>query len=119
LENRRTEVTGPIDHMGGDPNRLAWLETFDKPPYSERTKQLRREIIKASEMAKPDSRAVMGLALIRDGQQNDTLGKLSRYEAALLNAVDRTLRQLFVTQNTRISREPEQIVVTPRGASKK
>ena len=36
-----------------------------------------------------------GLALIRDAQQNDTLGKLSRHEAALMSGYARTLHLLL------------------------
>ena len=40
-----------------------------------------------------------GLALICDSQRQDTLGKLSRYEAALLNVFNRTLHQLMLLQD--------------------
>jgi hypothetical protein len=47
-----------------------------------------------------------GLALICDSQRQDTLGKLSRYEAALLNVFNRTLHQLMLIQD-REAREIE------------
>jgi hypothetical protein len=43
----------------------------------------------------------IGLALIQDSQKQDTLGKLSRYEAALLNVSTRTLQQLLFLQDRR------------------
>jgi hypothetical protein len=48
--------------------------------------------------------ATTTLALIRDSR--DTLGKLSRYEAALLNVFNRTLHQLMLIQD----REAHEIV---------
>ena len=42
-----------------------------------------------------------GLALIRDSQRHDTLGKLSRHEAALMNAFTKTLQMLHFIQSQR------------------
>lgn len=50
-----------------------------------------------------------GLALIRDSKNQDTLGKLSRYEAALLNVFSRTLQQLMFLQD----REARELEVEP------
>jgi hypothetical protein len=53
-----------------------------------------------------------GLALIRDSENNDAMGKLSRYEASLLNAITRTLSLLHSLQgsglllNKRIAQPP-------------
>ena len=41
------------------------------------------------------------LALIQDSQNQDTVGKLFRYEAALMNAFNRTLQQLLFLQDRR------------------
>jgi hypothetical protein len=41
-----------------------------------------------------------GLALIRDSENYDTMGKLSRYEAGLLNAITRTLSLLHSLQGS-------------------
>jgi hypothetical protein len=41
----------------------------------------------------------IGLALILDGGKEGALGKLSRYEAALLNVFNRTLQQLWFLQD--------------------
>ena len=43
----------------------------------------------------------IGRALIQDSRHQDTLGKLSRYEAALLNVSTRTLQQLLFLQDRR------------------
>ncbi len=37
----------------------------------------------------------LGRAVLRDASQNDALGKLSRYDAQLGNAVKRTIEQLY------------------------
>jgi hypothetical protein len=67
-----------------------------------------------------DRQRNLGKALIRNGQDNDTLGKLSRYEAALLNAVDRTLRQLSLIQTARMAKDgTRQIARTSIVVSKK
>ena len=47
----------------------------------------------------------MGLALVRDGQNSDVLGKLNRYEAGLFNAFTRTLRMILVLQGTESERD--------------
>jgi hypothetical protein len=41
-----------------------------------------------------------GLALIKDSEDHDTLSKLSRYEAGLMNAVTRTLSLIQAIQNS-------------------
>ena len=41
----------------------------------------------------------VGLALIRDSEQHDTLGKLSRYEAAHMNGFTKTLQMLLWLQD--------------------
>jgi hypothetical protein len=41
-----------------------------------------------------------GLALIRDSENSDTMGKLSRYEAGLLNGITRTLSLLHSLQGS-------------------
>jgi hypothetical protein len=45
-----------------------------------------------------DDRRITGLALIKDGQHHDTLGKLSRYEASLMAGLGNTLQILHVVQ---------------------
>lgn len=46
--------------------------------------------------------AMTGLALVLDGQEyQDALGKLSRYEATLMNAFTRSLQQLLFLQDRR------------------
>jgi len=43
----------------------------------------------------------MGEALMDDARSGDALGKLCRYEAALMNGANRTLQQLVVLQDRR------------------
>ena len=50
------------------------------------------------------------MALINDAY-SDTLGKLLRYEAGLLNAFNRTLQQLLLLQDRRARDEEEGQVV--------
>jgi hypothetical protein len=42
-----------------------------------------------------------GVALIEDSKHQDALGKLSRHEAALMNAFTKTLQTLHFMQNQR------------------
>src|SRR5262245_21243974 len=49
----------------------------------------------------------MGLALIKDAEKHDVLGKLSRYEASLANAVARTLILLHSIQNSGLIHKEE------------
>ena len=44
----------------------------------------------------------LGLSLIKDSENHDTLGKLSRYEAGLLNAITRTLSLLHSLQKSEL-----------------
>ena len=68
-----------------------------------RAEAIRRELeIGADE----DEEETTGLALICDSESLDTLGKLSRYEAGLLNVFNRTLQQLVFLQD-REARELE------------
>ena len=68
-----------------------------------RAEAIRRELeIGADE----DEEETTGLALICDSESQDTLGKLSRYEAGLLNVFNRTLQQLLFLQD-REARELE------------
>jgi hypothetical protein len=52
---------------------------------------------------------ITGRALIIDSRNQDSLGKLIRYEAALLNVFNRTLHQLVLMQD----REAREIEVDP------
>jgi hypothetical protein len=56
-------------------------------------------------VAKDEGNIRLALALIRDSRHYDTLGKLSRHEAALLNASHRTLQQLLFLQDRRRGEE--------------
>ena len=41
-----------------------------------------------------------GLALIKDSEDHDTLSKLSRYEAGLMNAIAKTLSVIQAIRNS-------------------
>jgi len=131
LETRRTELEDAATEEvfeGIPPERHGWLAAIgphvrpkQSPPEPAKEETVPPETpIRANETVREFKKVDMGRALIRDSQENDTLGKLSRYEAALLNAFDRTLRQFFVIQNARVTRaEPRQIAGTPVVVSKK
>ena len=51
----------------------------------------REEAIEEEELSDAEQLFRLGRALIKDGAWNDALGKLSRHEAALLNALRKTL----------------------------
>jgi hypothetical protein len=53
----------------------------------------------------------LGHALIADSRSYDTLGKLSRYEAALMNAFNRTLQQLISLKGLRVRDQSQAHVV--------
>jgi hypothetical protein len=53
----------------------------------------------------------MGEALMDDARSGDALGKLCRYEAALMNGANRTLQQLVVLQDRRARENGEDQIV--------
>jgi hypothetical protein len=57
-----------------------------------------------------DTTEALAMALINDSY-SDTLGKCLRYEAALMNAFNRTLQQLLLLQDRRARNEEEGQVV--------
>jgi hypothetical protein len=60
----------------------------------------------------------MGVALIGDSQYHDALGKLSRHEAALMNAFTKTLQMLHFVQGQRSVENDaiiEAVAVPPNG----
>jgi hypothetical protein len=71
--------------------------TTDKVPVENSTWQPEAPIPPPEPQDDPTRR--MGLALIRDGQHNNMLGKLAQYEAGLMNGVIKTLRMLEFLQD--------------------
>jgi hypothetical protein len=51
------------------------------------------------------SSSATGLALIKDSEDHDTLSKLSRYEAGLMNAVEKTVRAIQTIRNSDLLRK--------------
>ena len=76
------------------------------PAFEAALIEARREESIRYEMGPLNDEETTGLALICDSKRQDTLGKLSRYEAALLNVFNRTLHQLMLLQD-REARELE------------
>lgn len=68
----------------------------DDPETYPKTRPLRLRIPAADEQSRRSMRT--GLALIKDAEKHDALGRLSRYEASLANAVARTLSLLHSIQ---------------------
>ena len=56
------------------------------------------------EMSDAEWRVCVGRSLIKDGVWNDALGKLARHEAALLNALRKTLTVLDEVSDKRLSK---------------
>ena len=52
-----------------------------------------------------------GGALIEDGAENDTLGKLARHEATLMNAAAKTLQMLLLLQDNRSNTKSEPVIL--------
>jgi hypothetical protein len=65
--------------------------------------EIRRNQISYLDLPKETTSAecdvITGLALIDDGQYHDTLGKLTRHEAALMNQLTKTLQMLHFLQS--------------------
>jgi hypothetical protein len=87
--------------------KRAWLyEASLEPWYGERLARYRKELEKEQRPVEevpenPEQRTInLGLSLIKDSENHDTLGKLSRYEASLLNAITRTLSLLHSLQKS-------------------
>jgi hypothetical protein len=84
---------------------LALIEELDQRNQAELAKRIEESEKRGSDI---------GLALIRDSEKHDALGKLSRYETGLMNAVTRTLSLLHVLQASR-QRVVEAVALPPRG----
>jgi hypothetical protein len=61
----------------------------------------------AEEMSDEQWSIYVGRALIDDGAYSDTLGKLARHEATLMNAFTKTLQMLLLLQSQRSNPERE------------
>lgn len=118
----RKELITPRRDQRDEEARRASLEQaaarFLPPPHHDKTgnKELiakpKDEPAKKEKQQPPDERKVIGLALIRDSQRHDALGKLARYEVRLMNGVLKTvrmLRQLELQQS--IDASPEHTAV--------
>ena len=60
-----------------------------------------------------------GVALIEDSRHQDALGKLSRHEAALMNALTKTLQMLHFIQSQRPARMIQLSMLLPFHRGKK
>jgi len=84
------------------------FEASLEPWYRERLAKYRKELEKEQRPVEevpenPDQATInLGLSLIKDSENHDTLGKLSRYEASLLNAITRTLSLLHSLQKSEL-----------------
>jgi hypothetical protein len=83
-----------------------------KPDYNERLAKYREELENEKRPVEevsenPEQRTInLGLSLIKDSENHDTLGKLPRYEAALVNAITRTLSLLHSLQKSDLLPNP-------------
>jgi hypothetical protein len=94
-----------VERLAATAWRLRRIPAFEATLIEER----RAEAVERKPGRVHEDDETTGLALIRDSQNQDTLGKLSRYEAALLNVFNRTLQQLMFLQD----REARELEVEP------
>jgi hypothetical protein len=89
-----------VDRLAGQIWRL-----FRVPCFEAALLNVRRADVAASEdyLGRPTYKPehYMGQALMHDAQDGDTLGKLSRYDAALMNGYTKTLQMLLALQSHR------------------
>jgi hypothetical protein len=105
LDDPTTSHLGPP--LSEEELKMARLyEASLEPWYGERLARYRKELEKeqrpVEEVPENPNQATinLGLSLIKDSENHDTLGKLSRYEASLLNAITRTLSLLHSLQKS-------------------
>lgn len=114
LEARQSEITQPRQHIRD--LQLAALEPFRaeakrlqllKPQAAaELEPALRdREDLEDSDAKTETLQTDIGLALIRDSEKSDALGKVLRYEATISNGLSRTMSMLISLQAAREARE--------------
>jgi hypothetical protein len=65
----------------------------------------------AEKMSDAEWSIYVGHALIRDGLYGDGLGRLARHEAALMNALTKTLQMLLLLQENRENRKGEPVML--------
>ena len=107
-----------VDHMAHFAERYRTALPIKKQREPEKQKELEKRSAQRKETATPpdgeDNKTEgtehpsglgheIGLALILDSDQHDTLGKLSRYEAGLMQALNRTLSLLCNMQSARLA----------------
>ena len=72
-------------------------QSLELPPKQQEIPEAQAEGEKQDSLARE-----IGMALIRDSQNGDMLGKLSRYEASLQSGFIKTLNMLLLVQSRRI-----------------
>jgi hypothetical protein len=101
-----------VDRLAGQAWRLRRIPVFEAALIKLRRAQAEEDRESAFlGPFRPGRNIGLALALIRDSRLNDTLGKLSRYEATLMNAFHRTLQQLLFLQDRRRRNEDRDRVV--------
>lgn len=97
------EENPPMDlrHWLSDGELSGLQEEPEEPEESSEQREIREE----EEALEKARNAVLdlGRVLLRDASQNDAIGKLSRYEVHLENALERTIRQLEKLQDKRLA----------------
>ena len=107
MREAKSRLDDAILAEGGGPESI-YAATLE-PSYEERLAKVLEEVEKEQRPAEevpaenPNQATInLGLSLIKDSENHDTLGKLSRYEAGLLNAITRTLSLLHSLQKSEL-----------------
>jgi hypothetical protein len=115
IEARRIQVAKPDSAEKASRDKLiAEIKSMERqfpPPEGckKTSEQMMEEDIALSRQRAEEyiKGANLGLALIRDSEDHDVLGKISRYEAGLMSSVNRTMALLHALQAQRKAEEAE------------
>ena len=101
-------------------SRSAWMAERSESEEEENRLESDEDDNEEDEEAADREKSVhFGLALIRDGFHDDALGKLSRHETSLMNALTKTLQLLLLVQENRDNSnviEVTPVVALPKAA---
>ena len=91
-----------VERLAGIVWRLRRMPKFEAALIEARCDQVRCDVYSSEARKRLEGAGgATGVALIEDSQHQDALGKLSRHEAALMNAFTKTLQMLHFIQSQR------------------
>jgi hypothetical protein len=104
-----------VERLAGIMWRIRRIPKFEAALIEARCEQARHNAYYDPERRKQlEGAGATGAALMLDSAQQDTLGKLSRHEAALMNAFTKTLQMLHFMQSQRaLEDDPIDAVAIP------